>query len=69
MLHDCGTGWADWEFDNFRDRISYIDDFPFNVLEALISYFETGRSSMSNSMQKDGSILSNSHPMLELERE
>ena len=42
MLHDRGTGWADWEFDNFRDRISYIDDFPFNVLEALISYFETG---------------------------
>ena len=42
MLHDRGTGWADWEFDNFRDRISYVDDFPFNVLEALISYFETG---------------------------
>ena len=42
MLHDRGTGWANWEFDNFRDRISYIDDFPFDVLEALISYFETG---------------------------
>ena len=42
MLDDRGTGWADWEFDNFTERISYIDDFPFNVLEALIRYFETG---------------------------
>lgn len=42
MLYDRGTGWADWELSNFRDRISYIDDFPFNILEALIEYFETG---------------------------
>jgi hypothetical protein len=43
MLDDRGTGWADWELSNFRDRISYIDDFPFNILEALIKYFETGK--------------------------
>lgn len=42
MLDDRGTGWADWEFYNFRNRISYIDDFPFNVMNALIRYFETG---------------------------
>lgn len=42
MLYDRGTGWCDWELSNFRDRISYIDDFPFNVVEALIRYFETG---------------------------
>ena len=42
MLYDRGTGWAEWEFSNFRDRISYVDDFPYNVLEALAKYFETG---------------------------
>ena len=42
MLDDRGTGWADWELQNFRNRISYINDFPFNVMEALIRYFETG---------------------------
>lgn len=44
MLYDRGTGWCDWEFSNFRDRISYINDFPFNVVEALIRYFETGET-------------------------
>lgn len=42
MLYDRGTGWADWELSNFRDRISYIDDFPYNILEALAEYFKTG---------------------------
>lgn len=42
MLYDRGTGWFDWEFPNFRNRCSYICDFPFNVVEALIEYFKTG---------------------------
>lgn len=43
MLYDRGTGWADWELSNFRDRISYIDDFPYNILKALLKYLETGK--------------------------
>ncbi len=43
MLYDRGTGWCDWELDNFKDRISYIDDFPFNMIKALTDYFETGK--------------------------
>lgn len=43
MLDDRGTGWADWELSNFHNRISYIDDFPFNMTEALINYLETGQ--------------------------
>lgn len=42
MLDDRGTGWADWELSNFRNRISYIDDFPYNILEALVEYLKTG---------------------------
>ena len=30
------------ELPNFRERISYINDFPFNMVQALIRYFETG---------------------------
>ena len=43
MLEDPSYGWARWDLPNFRDRISYIDDFPFMLLESLIEYFETGR--------------------------
>lgn len=43
MLEDPSYGWARWDLPNFRDRISYIDDFPYMLLEALIEYFETGR--------------------------
>lgn len=42
LLYDNGTGGADWDFSNFRNKISYVDGFPFNVLEALVKYFETG---------------------------
>lgn len=42
MLYYRGAGWADWDLDNFGSRISYINDFPFNILKALLSYFETG---------------------------
>ena len=41
MLDDRGTGWADWELSNLTHRISYIDDFPYNLLEGLLKYFET----------------------------
>lgn len=42
MLYDRGTGWADWELSNFRNRISYINDFPYNILRALVKYFKHG---------------------------
>ena len=42
MLYNRGTGWADWELSNFWNRISYIDDFPYNILEALAEYLKTG---------------------------
>ena len=48
MLYDRGTGWCDWELPNFKDRISYINDFPYNVMEALIAYFETGEEQSVN---------------------
>lgn len=44
MLYDRGTGWFEWKFSNFRDRCSYIVDFPFNVVEALNEYFKTGEA-------------------------
>ena len=43
MLENPSYGWARWDLPNFRDRISYIDDFPFMLLKSLIEYFETGR--------------------------
>lgn len=42
MLYNRGTGWVDWELSNFGNRISYIDDFPYNILEALAEYLKTG---------------------------
>ena len=43
MLEDRGTGWANWTLDNFGGNISYLDNFPFDLLEGLIDYFETGK--------------------------
>lgn len=44
MLREPRHGWTGWELPNFRSRISYIDDFPFMVLEALIEYFKSGKT-------------------------
>lgn len=44
MLTEPHFGWVEWDLPNFYDRISYIDDFPFMVLEALLEYFESGES-------------------------
>lgn len=44
MLEKPHFGWSRWELPNFHDRISYVDDFPFMVLEVLIDYFESGES-------------------------
>lgn len=44
MLEKPHYGWTSWELPNFSSRISYIDDFPFMVLETLIEYFKTGES-------------------------
>jgi hypothetical protein len=44
MLEKPHYGWTSWELPYFRSRISYIDDFPFMVLEALIEYFKSGES-------------------------
>lgn len=42
MFYDRGTGWTEWDLPNFRNRISYIDDFPYTVLKALVKYFKYG---------------------------
>ena len=44
MLTQPHFGWVEWDLPNFYDRVSYIDDFPFMVFEALLKYFESGES-------------------------
>lgn len=44
MLEHPHYGWSRWELPYFSSRISYINDFPFMVLEALLDYFKTGDS-------------------------
>ena len=43
MLEEPSFCWSRWDLPEFNDMISYFDDFPFMLLEALIEYFKTGK--------------------------
>lgn len=42
MISKPQFGWAQWELDNFKDFISYVDDFPFNLFDKLWLFFKDG---------------------------
>ena len=41
MINRPNHGWSSWQFDNFKLPISYIDDFPFILLNKIIDFFNT----------------------------
>lgn len=42
MISKPSFGWANWELPNFKGRISYLNDFPFDLFDKLIAFFKTG---------------------------
>lgn len=34
-------GWANWNLPNLKERISYLNDFPFDLFDKLIIFFKT----------------------------
>lgn len=42
MLSKPKFGWANWELPNLQERISYLNDFPFDLFDKLIAFFKTG---------------------------
>lgn len=41
MLSKPKFGWANWELPNLKERISYLNDFPFDLFDKLIAFFQT----------------------------
>lgn len=41
MLSKPKFGWANWELPNLQERISYLNDFPFDLFDKLIAFFQT----------------------------
>ena len=39
MISTPKYGWSNWELENFKHPISYIDDFPLNILNKIIDFF------------------------------
>lgn len=39
MISTPKYGWSSWELQNFKHPISYIDDFPLNILNKIIDFF------------------------------
>ena len=35
------AGWTNWDMEKFNERISYVDDFPLNLLTGIKNFFET----------------------------
>ena len=35
------AGWSNWNLEKFKERISYVDDFPLNLLHAIKLFFIT----------------------------
>ena len=42
MIDDINHGWASFEIENFYAPLSYLTDVPFDVMNALITYKDTG---------------------------
>lgn len=41
MLNEPKFGWASWTLPNLKERISYLNDFPFDLFDKLITFFKT----------------------------
>lgn len=41
MLSKPKFGWANWNLPNLKERISYLNDFPFDLFDKLIVFFRT----------------------------
>lgn len=41
MLSKPKFGWANWNLPNLKERISYLNDFPFDLFDKLIVFFKT----------------------------
>ena len=39
MISRPNHGWSSWQFNNFHQPISYVDDFPFCLLDKIITFF------------------------------
>ena len=35
------AGWTNWDMENFKERISYVDNFPLNLLNGIKEFFNT----------------------------
>ena len=41
MVSKPKCGWSYWTLDNFKEPISYVDDFPFVLLDKIKCFFES----------------------------
>lgn len=41
MFTSPNAGWTNWDMKNFKERISYVDDFPLNLLNGIKNFFKT----------------------------
>ena len=39
MLSKPKFGWANWELPNLQERISYLNDFPFDLFDKFLTFF------------------------------